>query len=117
MLMDCIGLGTGTSQIKSFSFYWSKLIKETWKRPKRNMGTTMDFCQAIDKAFKTAPPAESRHLRLIERTVLEVLASVTSTFNKHGPGIIVSAYILGETEKAKEGESERQEVGTKNHTD
>ena len=37
MLVDCLDLGTMANQIKSFSFYWSKLIKETWIRPKRNM--------------------------------------------------------------------------------
>ena len=37
MLMDCIGLGTMANQIKSFHFYWSKLTKETWIWPKRNM--------------------------------------------------------------------------------
>ena len=36
-LMDCMHLGTMANQIKSFGFYWSKLIKETWIRPKRNM--------------------------------------------------------------------------------
>ena len=29
MLLDCIGLGTMANQIKSFSFYWDKLTKET----------------------------------------------------------------------------------------
>ena len=37
MLMDCMDLGTMANQIKSFRFYWSKLTKETWIWPKRDM--------------------------------------------------------------------------------
>ena len=76
-----------------------------------------EFLQTIDRAFKIAPPAGSRHLRLIERTVLGVLASITGASNKHGPGRIISAYILGEKEKTKGSDSVMQKAGTKNRTD
>ena len=76
-----------------------------------------EYRQAIDKALEIVPPAGSRHLRLIERTVLGVLASITGASNKHGPGSIISAYILGEKERTKEGESEVQKSGTEDHTD
>ena len=71
------------------------------------------FRQAIGKAPKPIPPAGSRYLRLIERTVLEVFASIMNGSDEHGPGGIVSAYILGEQEKTKESESGKvQGTGT-----
>ena len=70
MLLDCLNLGTMANQIKSFSFYWSKLIKETWIWPKRKYADEdyEKFRLAIDKAPESAPPAGSRHSRFSEKT-------------------------------------------------
>ena len=120
MLMDCMNLGTMANQIKSFSFYWSKLTKETWIRPKRNM--RMSSMQSSVKPLTKHPslPHPQDQDIIVSRkgpTVLEVLASITGASDKHGPGSIIKEYILGEKEKTKEGESEVQEAGTENRTD
>ena len=75
------------------------------------------FRQAIDKTPETAPPAGSRHLRPIERTVSEVLASITEAPVGGRPSGIIRDYLLDEEERTKEGESEGQEAGAENRTD
>ena len=118
--MDCMNLGTMANQIKSFRFYWSKLTKETWIRPKRNMRirTMQSSVKPLTKHFKTAPPAGSRIISVEKvQRVLEVLASITNASDEYGPGSIIEEYLLGEKEKTKEGESEVQEAGTENRTD
>ena len=69
------------------------------------------FCQAIDEALKTAPPARSRHLRPIERAqrVLEVLAPITSASDPRGSGSILASYIVDEEIWAKEIERMKME--------
>ena len=65
------------------------------------------FRQAIDKAFKAAPPAGSRHLLQSKRPAFwTVLASITKASDADRPGSIIKDYLLGEKEKTKEGESE-----------
>ena len=121
MLMDCMSLGTMANQIKSFRFYWSKLTKETWIRPKRNMRmrTMKSSVKPSTKPPRPAPPAGSRHHRLIEKVqhVLDSACLDHRCICEHGPGSIIEEYILGEKEKTKEGESEVQEAGTENPTD
>jgi len=75
------------------------------------------FRQAIDEAPKPAPPAGSRHLRPIERTVLEVLASITDVSDADKPSGIIKDYLLSEKEKTKGGELEVQKAGAENLTD
>ena len=65
-----------------------------------------EFRQAIDKALETAPPAGSRHLRLVKKVVLEVLGLITGESVKQGPGIIIGEYILDEKERIRKVESE-----------
>jgi len=60
--------------------------------------------QGIDKGPEPIPPAGSRHLCVIEGTVLEVLALISDAFNERGADSIISADILGEMEKTKESE-------------
>ena len=106
MPLDCIDLGTMANQIKSFHFCWSKLTKETWIWPKRNMQYVCfaKFRLAIDKAPESVPPAGSRHLRPIERAqrVLVVLAPITNASDKYGPGNIIKDYLVDEEIWAKE---------------
>ena len=56
------------------------------------------FRQAIDKAFKAALPAGSRHLRPIERAqhALAVFASIIKASDEYGPGSILASYLVGE---------------------
>ena len=50
------------NEIKSSSFYWGKLIKETWIRPKEYADENYaKFRQAIDETFDAAPPTGTRH--------------------------------------------------------
>ena len=71
------------------------------------MSSYPKFRQAIDEAFKVAPPAGSRHLRPIERAVWEVLASITDGSDASiDQAASSSDYLLGEKEKTKEGEPE-----------
>ena len=67
-----MNLGTMANQIKSFRFYWSKLTKETWIRPKRNMRmrTMQSSVKPLTKHPRPVPPAGSRHRRPVERAKL-----------------------------------------------
>ena len=57
------------------------------------------FRQAIDEAFKVAPPTGSRIISVEKvQHVLEVLASIISASDEYGPGSIIKEYLLGESE-------------------
>ena len=93
---------------------WPKRIYAYKKYP--------EFRQAIDEAFKTAPPAGSRHQRYFERAIaklaMDTLDTVYSTNMWHQePGSIIEEYILSVNEKTKKRGSEGQEAGIKNPTD
>ena len=77
------------------------------------------FRQAIDEAFKVAPPTGSRIISVEKvQHVLAVLASIINVSDEYGPSSIIKEYLLGETEKTKKSEPQKvQEAGTENHTD
>ena len=72
-----------------------------------------EFRQAIDEAFKVAPPAGSRHLCPIERAkfAIDTLGTVYDTTDvwQQDPGKILASYLVGEEEWTKE--IERMKMG------
>ena len=65
------------------------------------------FRQVIDEAFKTAPPAGSRHQRYFERARAKLATNTLDTVYgtkmwQQEPGSILASYLVGEEMWAKE---------------